>query len=256
MDGPHLSRRAKLHQRLSEILEPIIVLGALATIPLTLAEEFQSGGRELLEAGDWAIWLLFLVDLVLRTATADRPLRHLRAHWLSLAVVLVSFPMLPASFGLARLLRLARLLAVYGAAHSALRATIARKGLLYVAGFTVIVVTTGGALIAITEPSLHDNFGSGIWWAIVTTTTVGYGDISPTTPVGRFIAVVMMICGIGLTGTLSAAVAAYFVRQDSRTDELHERLAEIEATLTLLANRLTDASPVAEGELQPSGRRR
>ena len=50
-----------------------------------------------------------------------------------------------------------------------------------------------------------------MWWAVVTTTTVGYGDYTPVTQVGRAIATVVMIVGIGLIGTVSATVAAWFV---------------------------------------------
>lgn len=54
-------------------------------------------------------------------------------------------------------------------------------------------------------------FRTALWWAVVTTTTVGYGDYTPVTPVGRGIAMVVMSVGIGLIGTVSATVAAWFV---------------------------------------------
>ena len=56
---------------------------------------------------------------------------------------------------------------------------------------------------------------SAMWWAFVTTTTVGYGDYTPVTQVGRAIATVVMIVGIGLIGTVSATVAAWFVTRPS-----------------------------------------
>src|SRR6476659_1224606 len=56
---------------------------------------------------------------------------------------------------------------------------------------------------------------AAMWWAVVTTTTVGYGDYTPVTQVGRAIATVVMIVGIGLIGTVSATVAAWFVTRPS-----------------------------------------
>jgi voltage-gated potassium channel len=58
--------------------------------------------------------------------------------------------------------------------------------------------------------------GLSFWWAIVTTTTVGYGDTYPVTTIGRLIASVIMLVGIGLIGTVSATVAAWFVKHRPR----------------------------------------
>ena len=61
-------------------------------------------------------------------------------------------------------------------------------------------------------------FRNAMWWAVVTTTTVGYGDLTPVTPPGRAIAAAVMIVGIGLIGTVSATVAAWFVTRHSEPD--------------------------------------
>ncbi len=79
--------------------------------------------------------------------------------------------------------------------------------------------------------NIHD-FGQGLWWAIVTVTTVGYGDRYPTTPFGQGVAVLLMLVGIGLIGTLTATVASYFVQE--KTNVTEERLERIEALLTQL----------------------
>lgn len=78
------------------------------------------------------------------------------------------------------------------------------------------------------------NFGDALWWAIVTVTTVGYGDQYPVSAGGRGVAVVLMLVGIGLIGVLTATVASYFVADKADRDmaELHERLDWIETLLT------------------------
>jgi len=84
------------------------------------------------------------------------------------------------------------------------------------------------------DANIH-NFGDALWWAVVTVTTVGYGDKYPVSAGGRGVAVVLMLTGIGLVGVLSATVASYFVGQRAEADmtELHRRLDRIESALTL-----------------------
>jgi voltage-gated potassium channel len=83
------------------------------------------------------------------------------------------------------------------------------------------------------------NYGDALWWAIVTVTSVGYGDRYPVTAAGRGVAVVLMLTGIGLVGVLSATIASYFVGRQSNQDmaDLHQRLDRIEAALVRLSLR-------------------
>ena len=78
------------------------------------------------------------------------------------------------------------------------------------------LILVSGAAISWFEPGI--DFFSGIWWSIVTLTTVGYGDISPSTTGGRVIAVIIMFLGIGLLGMLSANLAALLIRRKMRED--------------------------------------
>ncbi|XOF33957.1 MAG: potassium channel family protein [Candidatus Electrothrix sp. YB6] len=89
-----------------------------------------------------------------------------------------------------------------------------RENLLYLSAVIVVLVLVSAWLIAKFEPGV--SFSSGIWWSIVTLTTVGYGDISPATPAGRVLAVIIMFFGIGLLGMLSAGLAAVFISRKSR----------------------------------------
>jgi voltage-gated potassium channel len=75
----------------------------------------------------------------------------------------------------------------------------------------LVIILLSGAAIAWFEPGV--DFLAGIWWSIVTLTTVGYGDISPTTVGGRIVAVLIMFFGIGLLGTLSASLASLLIVQ-------------------------------------------
>lgn len=87
------------------------------------------------------------------------------------------------------------------------------NGLVYVLMFTACVVVAGGGLVWLVEPGMQ-TFGDALWWSIVTTTTVGYGDISPGSLLGRLVAVSLMVVGIGTIGMITASIATYFLGKE------------------------------------------
>ncbi|WP_339133024.1 MAG: ion channel [Candidatus Electrothrix sp. GW3-4] len=89
-----------------------------------------------------------------------------------------------------------------------------RENLLYLFAVIFTIVLVSSVLIAWFEPEV--SFASGLWWSIVTLTTVGYGDISPATPAGRVLAVLVMFFGIGLLGMLSAGLATILISRKMR----------------------------------------
>ena len=181
------------------------------------------------------IWAVFAIDLAASVARGKRPRFH---RVLDAVIVVTSFPLLPDLLSATRLIRLTRLfrvirvVSVFGRAVPALRATVGRTGFLYVAGMVLFVVVAGAGILTIVEPETA-GFWSAVWWALVTATTVGYGDIAPVSLPGRVIAVALMFCGISLIASLSASIAAYFVESDSndRLRRIEMRLERIEQAL-------------------------
>lgn len=92
-----------------------------------------------------------------------------------------------------------------------------RENVINLLGVILVIVLCSGYLIAFFEPDV--SFASGIWWSIVTLTTVGYGDISPSTPEGRILAVLIMFFGIGLLGILSASLASMLISMRIRENK-------------------------------------
>ena len=91
------------------------------------------------------------------------------------------------------------------------------------AAFALIALATGGLFALFEGHTLVD----GLWWTVVTLTTVGYGDFSPITTGGRATAVVLMLAGIGVVSFITANIAAYFVETDQEAD-LNDRLKSLE----------------------------
>jgi hypothetical protein len=80
----------------------------------------------------------------------------------------------------------------------------------------------------------------GIWWAVVTVTTVGYGDLAPTTVAGRIVAIVLMFVGIGFLSVLTATIASFFVKSERspESEEILSALQRVEGELAELRRQL------------------
>lgn len=118
---------------------------------------------------------------------------------------------------IARLAKLTRLFAFVGRFGTKCKKFLNTNGFKYILIICVLFVLSGGVLISIFEGmSIPD----GLWWAFVTATTVGYGDISPTSTPGRLIACILMLCGIGLVGALTSTITTYFLADNSNQEEI------------------------------------
>src|SRR5204862_2850619 len=101
---------------------------------------------------------------------------------------------------------------------------------------TVVVIGLGAIGIYAVEQGQNNNIqsvGDALWWAVVTTTTVGYGDVSPVTGEGRLIAVGLMVVGIGFIGVFTATITSFFLAPDrgGADEDVNERLTRIEQKL-------------------------
>lgn len=107
------------------------------------------------------------------------------------------------------------------------RRLLSTEGVRDAAVFALLTVLGGGAAFASVEKSQDLSAWDGVWWAVVTVTTVGYGDIGPKTDAGRVIAIAVMVVGIGFVALLTAAAADRFIRSRADATGLDERLDEI-----------------------------
>jgi voltage-gated potassium channel len=155
----------------------------------------------------WISWGAFASDLLYGLSTAKNKKSFLLKHPLDIAAVLLPF---------LRPLRLLRVISFGGLALQ--KVAMGRQFAITLKVFIASIFIAYVAAIQITiseravEGSNIKNFGDGIWWAITTVTTVGYGDKFPTTIEGKFLAVGLMIVGISLMGVITASVAAWFVK--------------------------------------------
>ena len=125
------------------------------------------------------------------------------------------------------------------------RAVTPRGAAIVIATTSTVITVAAGILVTIVDHDQYPSIGSGLWWAVQTVTTVGYGDNVPETAAARFIAVLVMLLGISFLTVITAAITSTFVSR-SRIDlppseaeartaeqlrELNQRLERIEAAL-------------------------
>jgi voltage-gated potassium channel len=120
----------------------------------------------------------------------------------------------------------------------------ARRAAVAIAIVTLGITIAGGMLMTVLDRKEFDNIGVGLWWAIQTVTTVGYGDVTPTTPWGKVLAGIVMLTGIGFLTVVTAAITAALVEGarrrrsgafgdpvEAKLDEVSARLERLEALL-------------------------
>lgn len=229
-------------QRLTEwplIVISVLFLAAYSVQVLATGTPSQLAGNFIT-----ASWGLFVVDYLVSLYLAPRRGKWLLRHLPDLAIVLL--PMLRPL----RLLRLVTLITVLQrVAGNALRGRVVTY---VVAGSTLLIYI---AALAMFDAEKHSptasitSFGDALWWAVVTITTVGYGDMAPTTETGRFIAVGLMIGGITLLGMVTATLASWLVDKvsaEEKTEDASAQIATVEhiellrAEIRALRNELAD----------------
>lgn len=228
--------RDKLHNIIFEAHTPagrLFDIGLLLTIVFSLAlvslESVQSIGSQyslLFNTLEWIITIAFTIEFILRLIVTRRPLKYLFSFYglVDLLSILptyleIFFPGAE-SFILIRSIRLLRIFRVLKLFYFvrearflklALRAAMG-KIIVFLLSVLSVATITGGLMYVIEGP--ENGFTSipkGVYWAIVTLTTVGYGDIAPQTPLGQMMAALIMILGYGIiavpTGIVSVELA-------------------------------------------------
>jgi voltage-gated potassium channel len=208
-----------------------LLIAALLTIPAIAIEQSSVG-----EPWDtvaiilnWTIWLAFLAEAVVMLSLVDRRWQWIRDHPLEVAIVILTPPFLPASMQAARAFRLLRLLRLLRLGVL-VRRLFSTEGVRDAAVLATMTVLAGGAAYAAVEKGQDLSAWDGVWWALVTVTTVGYGDTFPETDTGRIIATIVMLVGIGFIAILTAAAAERFMgsrEAEAERAEIRARLDEV-----------------------------
>lgn len=225
----------------------LLVVSALALglLGLDLVSDLSPETRMAIAYVDTAICAVFLGDFVFCLRRAEDRRRYLiRYGWIDLLASIPAVDVLRAgrAVRVLRILRLlrgvksSRVLVSYFVAHRALSAfwTAVLAGIvaLTFASIAILHVEGPNAPIATAEDAL--------WWSIVTSTTVGYGDLYPTTSAGRLIGAGLMVVGVAIVGVLTAVVASTLADSHDEGDAIAALRAEIAELKTLVESGVRD----------------
>lgn len=214
---PAEQRLARWEQRTG----PIVLAAAILPIAVAFTRRGESTSAVWI---DIASWCVFVTDLVVHLRLKPRYLRS-RLGIFDVVIVVLTAPwyLIPGFsggrlLGLARLGRLGRVF--ISSKHSQKLRDLGRR-LGMAAAYGAILMVVCAIVVEAAEPasSGFESFGDAMWWSIVTFTTVGYGDYYPTTVEGRLAAVLLMVGGIALIGSLAGTLGSFFSSSDAVSDD-------------------------------------
>jgi voltage-gated potassium channel len=212
----------------------VMMAVALMSIPALYLEELSDArpARMLGAAVEVFILLAFTAELVWMLRLTQQRVAYLRRNWLDLLVIAFTIAGL-AGFGsewvaLVRLTRAVVVGMLLVRAMAASRRLFRRGGLPYVLVFAFVAMLLAGFGFFWLEPTVH-SYGEGLWLAIVTGTTIGYGDFVPTTTAARTFAVVIVVVGVATMSMVTASIAALMVGEDESRmrHEMHEDIRQM-----------------------------
>lgn len=232
-----MGRRARMHEiifeadtpagRLFDLVLLIAILGSVIVVVLESVASVRVVWGPTLRALEWGFTFLFTIEYLLRLASVSRPIRYAVSLFgvIDLLAILPTYlsVLIPGAQSLLviRLLRLLRIFRVLKLSEylqesrtlaQAMRAS-RRKIEVFLLSVVTIVVVVGTLMYVIEgERNGFTSIPISIYWAVVTLTTVGYGDLAPATTLGRALSIVLMLTGYGIIAVPTGIVTAELTR--------------------------------------------
>jgi voltage-gated potassium channel len=214
---------------------------ALLSVPAYLLDtaQYHPAWRQVANALDALIFAAFLGELLWMLRVTLYPGRYLARNWLNVIIVAASFAsLLGAATEWVAMVRVLRVLLVGLVTLRALaefRTVFSMHGASLVVGVACITLLIAGGLLYWVEPTVN-SYWDGLWLAFVTGTTIGYGDLVPTTPAARVVAAFVVLIGVAVISVFTASIVAFFVGEDDKRlrRDLHREVQTLSANVSRL----------------------
>jgi voltage-gated potassium channel len=225
----------------------ILALSICAIVALAVQSTFvlTAEVRQVLNYADLMVCAVFLGDFVHSVVKAEDRWRYVRTWgWVDLLSCVPAVDALRVG-RMARIVRILRVIRGVRSARAIVRYVMERRtqsGFLAATLLTIVFVTLSSIAILQFEVPVNGNIRTAqdaVWWSLSTMSTLGYGDVYPTTPEGRLIAVFLMAIGVGVFGTMAGLIATWFL---NAPQEESQDLGEVRALLLDISARLPGGS--------------
>ena len=245
-----ISERKKLLTSIEKLLEgPMIFLGFVWLILLVI--ELIWGLNKPLEYASLTIWIIFIIDFIIKFILAPGKVAFLKKNWLTALSLLIPALRVFRIVRFVRLLRglrgirLVRIVSSLNRSMNSLGATMKRRAAGYVLIITLIVTFAGAAgMYALENPNPGFNsYGMALWWTAMRVITAG-NEFNPATPEGRGLAFLIAVFGYTIFGYVTATFATFFIGRDAEEEDAPvagaKDLKELKASIWLLTKKIDE----------------
>ena len=221
MNEQLINERKKLLTSVEKLLEaPMIFLGFVWLVLLVI--ELIWGLNKPLEYASLTIWIIFIVDFIIKFILAPVKVDFFKKNWLTAISLIIPALRVFRIFRFVRLLRglrgirLVRIVSSLNRSMKSLGATMKRRAFGYVFMITLIVTFAGAAgMYALENPNPgFDSYGMALWWTAMRIITAG-NEFNPSTPEGRGLAFLIAVFGYTIFGYVTATFATFFIGRDA-----------------------------------------
>jgi len=234
------SWKTKLHDIIYEadtpagkLFDVILLIAIIASIILVMLESIKSFDQKyhnLLNISEWIITILFSFEYIARIVTVKKPFKYIFSFFGIIDLLSTIPKYISLLFGgihalaalralrllrIFRILKLARYLGASNMLASALKASRAKISVFLFAVLIVCIIFGTLMYLIEGEASGFTSIPVSVYWCIVTLTTVGFGDIAPVTPLGQFMAAIIMVLGYGIIAVPTGIVSAEYTAQNN-----------------------------------------
>lgn len=241
------SWRSKLHDVIYESNTPagkafdvgllILIVGSIAVVMLDSIESYHKKYGELFYLLEWGFTIFFTIEYILRLISIQKPFRYM-VSFLGIVDLLAIIPTYLSIFIVGaqsllvlRALRLLRIFRIFKLTHFltemeflkvALQSSLKKIYIFMLVVLSLVIILGSVMYLVEGKETGFTSIPESIYWAIVTITTVGYGDITPETPLGKFIATIMMFIGYGIIAVPTGIVTTEMALAVRSKNEKHE----------------------------------
>lgn len=197
---------------------------------------------------DWitsAIWLVFFLELAFNLFNVEKKIRYLKENWLNVLIVLIAFPVI--EWGndwvvVVRSLRLVLFLRFFNGFFKDIIIVLGRNRFGQILSIFAFIIIGSGAIFAYLEDR---QMWDGVWYALVTITTVGYGDVVPVSDAGRVFGVVLILFGVVFFSLVTANISAFLIGSEQRKVE-----SDILSYMKITEKRLANQQALNEAQVE------